>query len=149
MNMSNATKYAARDSATSALRKIGIVKADYDDFIIKRDGVFYCDIEGAKSFVYKQAEKAVANMTLTQVPAPKLKAQVQADGSVKVAPVAKPKTEKGQSVSALIREMILDGFTNQQVWDTLGPKGAGTLGENQKHYGSWYRCELRRKGHAV
>ena len=153
MNMSNATKYTARDSATSALRKIGVTKADYDDFIIKRDGFFYTDIEGAKKFVEKQVEKTVAGMTLTQVPAPKLETQAQADGSVKVTAKAEkaakaPKTEK-VSVSSLIRTAILEGKSNQEIWDTMGPAGSGLIEQKHHHYASWYRCELRRKGHNV
>jgi hypothetical protein len=138
MNMSNATKYTTRDSATSALRKLGVTKSDYDDFIVRRDGIFYTDIEGAKAFMAKQA-----------APAPVVAAPV-----VKPAPVAKAeKTEapaaKKVSTSSQVREMILAGHTNQVVWDALGPNGTGLLKENQKAYPSWYRCELRRNGHTV
>jgi hypothetical protein len=137
MNMSNATKYTARDSATSALRKIGVVKADYDDFIIKRDGTFYCDIEGAKAFVSKQTTKApVAAPVVLAAPAPVVKA-------------AKVKTEGKVSVSTLIRTAILEGKSNQEIWDAMGPNGSGLIEQKHHHYASWYRCELRRKGHTV
>ena len=139
MNMSNATKYTARDSATSALRKIGVTKSDYDDFIVRRDGFFYTDIEGAKKFV---AKPAVVEIEKPVVEAPVVKAE-------KPAKVKAEKTEAKVSVSALIRAMILAGASNQEVWDHFGPSGNGMIGENHKHYGSWYRCELRRKGHNV
>ena len=139
MNMSNATKYTARDSATSALRKIGIVKADYDDFIIKRDGFFYTDIEGARAFIAKQ-NVAAPVVAAVSTPAPVVKAEKPA------------KTEKAEgkvSVSATIRTLILEGKSNQEIWDSMGPDGSALIGDNHKHYPSWYRCELRRKGHSV
>ena len=141
MNMSNATKYTARDSATSALRKIGVVKADYDDFIIKRDGTFYCDIEGAKTFVSKQKTQAPVETPIALAPAVKM---------VKAAKPAKTEKVEGKvSVSAMIRTAILEGKSNQEIWDSMGPNGSGLIEQKHAHYGSWYRCELRRKGHNV
>lgn len=137
MNMSNATKYTARDSATAALRKIGVTKSDYDDFIVRRDGIFYCDIEGAKTFIAKQSTKAAAVTERVAAPV------VKTEKTVAV------KSEGKVSVSALIRTAILEGASNQEIWDRFGPSGNGMLAENHKHYGSWYRCELRRKGHNV
>jgi hypothetical protein len=133
MNMSNATKYAARDSATSALRKIGVTKSDYDDFIVRRDGTFYCDIEGAKKFVAKNGAPAAAAPAATET---------------KAAKPAAVKVEKKQTgTSAIIRAKILAGMTNQQIWDEMSSGKNPVLGANQKHYPAWYRCELRRKGH--
>jgi hypothetical protein len=136
MNMSNAAKYTARDSATAALRKIGVFKCDYDDFIIKRDGTFYCDIEGAKIFVSKQNATAPVIAPIAVAPAPVVKA-------------AKVKVEGKVSVSNLIRTAILEGKSNQEIWDAMGPNGSGLIEQKHHHYASWYRCELRRKGHNV
>jgi hypothetical protein len=142
MNMSNATKYTARDSATSALRKIGVTKSDYDDFIVRRDGFFYTDIEGAKKFIAKAPIEV-------EIKAPKLPPMQEMFAIPKKAPKTETPAAKKVSTSSQVREMILAGHTNQAVWDALGPNGSGLLKENQKAYPSWYRCELRRNGHTV
>lgn len=148
MNMSNATKYSARDSATSALRKIGIVKSDYDDFIVKRDGVFYCDIEGAKKFV----DKTVASSTVT---APKVDHTASNKTIAKLINSTKAKAEKPAEtkpvagIASVIRALILEGKSNADIWAQLGPNGTKVLAENRKSYPAWFRCELRRKGHNV
>ena len=142
MDMSTATQYNTRDSATSALRKIGIMKSDYNDFIVRRDGIFYTDIEGAKKFVAK-------NPALAAKTAPVPVAKAEKPAKVTKAEVAAEKTGAKVSVSSLIREAIIAGASNQDVWDKFGPNGLKLIGENHRHYGSWYRCELRRKGYAV
>lgn len=160
MNMSNATKYSARDSATSALRKIGIVKSDYDDFIVRRDGVFYCDIEGAKAFVTKTQVSAMKAATAAQTVEEKLesgeiklnvaKERAKAEKAAEEKPAeTKPEGTKNTGISGIIRALILEGKSNAEVWALLGPNGNKTLAENRKSYPAWFRCELRRNGHAV
>lgn len=51
MNITTAKKCNSRDAATATLRKIGIAKADYDDYICKKDGIFYVDTIGAEADV--------------------------------------------------------------------------------------------------
>jgi len=48
MNITTAKQCSTRDAATATLRKIGIAKQDYDDFICKKDGIFYTDVIGAE-----------------------------------------------------------------------------------------------------
>lgn len=154
MNMSNATKYSARDSATSALRKIGIVKSDYDDFIVRRDGVFYCDIEGAKAFVTKTQVSAMKAATAAQTVKEKLesgeiKLNVAKERAKAEKAVEEKPTTKNTGISGIIRALILEGKSNADIWALLGPNGNKTLAENRKSYPAWFRCELRRNGHAV
>jgi hypothetical protein len=51
------------------------------------------------------------------------------------------------TVSAVARELILAGKSNADVWAVLSTQFK--LDDSKKHYPTWYRCELRRNGHAV
>jgi hypothetical protein len=126
--------YAARDSATSALRKLGIQARDYNFFIVKVGDKFECKL-GA----------AAAHLESLKNPKP-----------VEVKPAAKaPKTTKSGrcdtdttvevvTTSSVARAMILDGKTNQEVWAAI--KRQFGLDDSKKHYPTWYRCEMGRKG---
>lgn len=48
MNITTAKQCSSRDAATAILRKLGIDKEDYDDYIVKKDGIFYTDVLGAE-----------------------------------------------------------------------------------------------------
>lgn len=113
--------YASRDSATSALRKLGIQARDYDLFITKVDGKFECKLGAAAEH-------------LESLKNPKPKAG-------KPAKTEKPKRA---GISQLARDLILGGKTNQEVWDVL--KQQFNLDDSKKHYPTWYRCEMKRKG---
>lgn len=140
MNLSTASIYASRDNATAALRKLGITKADYDDFIVVKDGKFYADLDGARKFGAKPAAKE------------DLKSEEAAAAELK--PVTKPVTKKtvakttastkAKSLSATIRDLITAGKTNDQIWSKLS--AAGLLSDRQKHYPGWYRNEMQRAG---
>lgn len=124
--------YTRRDSATSVLRKLGIQARDYDFFIEKTsDGQFACQI-------------AKAEMHLESLKNPKtiIEAAVKA-GRRTNDPIVKT-TTKRQGVSQMARDLILAGKTNQEVWDIIKP--AFNLDDSKKHYPTWYRCELKRKG---
>lgn len=54
-----------------------------------------------------------------------------------------PKRAKS-SVSAAIKALILEGKTNQEVWDIVKPKF--NLSDDKAYYPSWNRFDLRRKG---
>lgn len=55
--------------------------------------------------------------------------------------------KKVPTVSAVARELILKGLTNDQVFKKLQQKfGKNRINEDHAHYPCWYRCELRRKG---
>lgn len=125
--------YTARDSATSALRKIGIQARDYNLFITKVDDKFECKL-GA----------AAAHLESLKNPKPKtvLVEAVKA-GRRAIDPEVK-KTTKRVGISQTARDLILAGKTNQEVWEVL--KEAFNLDDSKKHYPTWYRCELKRTG---
>ncbi len=124
--------YARRDSATTVLRKMGIHARDYNAFIkVMSDGQFACHI-------------ARAEMHLESLKNPK-----PAETKVaKVAKVERPAAEtKRTGISATARALILAGKTNQEVWAEL--KQQFDLDDSKKHYPTWYRCEMKRKGQLV
>jgi hypothetical protein len=132
--------YTARDSATSALRKLGLQARDYNLFITKVGDKFECNL-GA----------AAAHLESLKTPAPKAEAKPVAAKEPKVVkagrraidPVVEAKPKK-LGISATARELILSGKTNQEVWETL--KQQFNLDDSKKHYPTWYRCEMKRTG---
>jgi len=79
-----------RDSATAALKKVGIAKADYARFISKTaDGKFKCDINTAIESLLPPA-KAV-----------------------------KRKMSHKETVSAVARALVLAGNDNAEIWSVL------------------------------
>lgn len=122
--------YTRRDSATTVLRKMGIHARDYNAFIeVMSDGQFACHI-------------ARAEMHLESLKNPKA-------AEPKAAKVAKTTETKPKrtGISATARELILAGKTNQEVWAEL--KAQFNLDDSKKHYPTWYRCEMKRKGQLV
>jgi len=121
--------YTARDSATSALRKLGLQARDYNLFITKVGDKFECKL-GA----------AAAHLESLKNPKP----VVTEEPKTKVAKKAiEPKAKKA-GISATARELILSGKTNQEVWEAL--KQQFNLDDSKKHYPTWYRCEMKRTG---
>lgn len=127
--MSTIKTYKRRDSATTVLRKMGINSRDYNLFIKKLDdGQFECDVPLAESHL-----KNLAKQT-------KLKKQ-----KAKAKP--KARKEKRITISSMCRDMILNGASNEQIFNALQEKyGEERFGPEKRHYPAWYRCELRRKG---
>lgn len=111
--------YNTRDSATSVLRKLGIKPRDYNLFIRKMDGKFECSVEAAA------AHLASLLLPSTQAPAAK-------------------KAAKRVGISQTARDLILAGKTNAEVWAVL--QAQFKLDDSKKHYPTWYRSELKRKG---
>jgi hypothetical protein len=132
--------YTARDSATSALRKLGLQARDYNLFITKVGDKFECKL-GA----------AAAHLDSLKNPKPVEAAKPAAAKEPKVAkagcrdtdPVVEVKPKK-LGISATARELILSGKTNQEVWEAL--KQQFNLDDSKKHYPTWYRCEMKRTG---
>ena len=132
--------YTARDSATSALRKLGLQARDYNLFITKVGDKFECKL-GA----------AAAHLESLKNPKPVEQAKPVKEAVVKVTkagrraadPVVEA-TPKKMGISATARELILSGKTNQEVWEVL--KQQFSLGDSKKHYPTWYRCEMKRTG---
>lgn len=123
--------YTARDSATSALRKLGLQARDYNLFITKVGDKFECKLGAAAAHLesLKNPKPAV-----TEEPKAKAKAAKK---------TAEPKSKKA-GISATARELILAGKTNQEVWEVL--KQQFNLDDSKKHYPTWYRCEMKRTG---
>ena len=122
--------YARRDSATTVLRKMGIHTRDYNAFIeVMSDGQFACHI-------------ARAEMHLESLKNPK-----PAETKAAKAPASTETKSKRTGISATARELILAGKTNQEVWAEL--KQQFDLDDSKKHYPTWYRCEMKRKGQLV
>lgn len=119
--------FKTRDSATSLLRKLGIQARDYDFFIEKMtDGRIACKV-------------AMAEMHLESLknPQPKSKpATAKSDA-------AKP-AKKREGISQTARDLILAGKTNEEVWEVL--QQTFNLDRSKRHYPTWYRCEMKRKG---
>lgn len=128
--------YTARDSATSALRKLGLQARDYNLFITKVGDKFECKLGAAAAHLESlKNPKPVA--------AAEPKAKVVKAGRRAADPVVEVKPKK-MGISATARELILSGKTNQEVWEAL--KQQFNLDDSKKHYPAWYRCEMARAG---
>ena len=132
--------YTARDSATSALRKIGIQARDYNLFITKVGDKFECKLGAATAHLESlknPAPKAETKPVVAKEP------KVVKAGRRAVDPVVEAKPKK-MGISATARELILSGKTNQEVWEVLQQQF--NLDDSKKHYPTWYRCEMKRTG---
>jgi hypothetical protein len=108
--------YKRRDSATTALRKMGIKPRDYNIFIEQTsDGCFACNIIGAKMRIERQHPQ-------------KSKGKKVTISSLCRALILNGKTDT-EIMIALRREF-----------------GEDHIGPEKNSYPCWYRCELRRKG---
>ena len=127
--------YARRDSATTVLRKMGVHARDYNAFIeVMSDGQFACHI-------------ARAEMHLESLKNPKpVETKVAKAGRRAEDPAVEAKSKR-TGISATARALILAGKTNQEVWAEL--KQQFDLDDSKKHYPTWYRCEMKRKGQLV
>lgn len=124
--------FKTRDSATTLLRKLGINARDYSFFIEKMtDGRFACKVAMAEMYL-----ESLKN------PKPKVEAPPVKAGRRAADPVVKQ--PKAEGISATARAMILDGKTNQEVWEALQAKFS--LDQTKRHYPTWYRCEMKRTG---
>ena len=125
--------YTKRDSITAILRKKGVDKSKYNDFIKKVEGGFQ-----------------LVEETKPQPKKPKTEATDLVKSLVDNAGKEKPEKKKAKkdvvSVSTFIREMILDNKTNAEIFKACQVAyGADRFNEEKSHYPAWYRCEMRRK----
>ena len=152
-----------RDSATAALRKLGVDKSRYNQFINVTEN------NKVKTFIVDlaAAEKSVSHIPIPveppvlKVPTKKAPKATQPESpkieELKVAPkeskkaVDKPERrgthDRGRTVSSVARELILQGLDNNAVYGKLVDEFK--LDETKKYYPAWYRSELRKKGHRV
>lgn len=110
--------YTRRDSATAALRKLGIGKADYTKFITAVDDGFDCDLEAAQASLKKPTKKSSSNRAETT------------------------KKAGAETIASVAREMIYDGKTNEEVWRVIQDRFK--LDDNKRHYPAWFRAQIRR-----
>ena len=133
--------YANRDSATSALRKIGIHPRDYNLFIGGEKGKFTVDLDKAqhhKDSLNKKAEKSIDTLLHDIKPAltKALKDSAKATG------LEKP--ERKTTVGAVCRELITKGKTNAEIWAVIEPRFS--MPAKRKYFPAWYRFDMKRKG---
>lgn len=121
-----------RDSATNILKKLGVDKANYNDFIVKTEKGFFVRVQDAAISVGK-AEPRVTPFSAPVKPTKKL------------AKTAKPK--KRESVSGFMQQMIRDGSTDAEVWEASQKKFG--LDDSKKHYPRWYRNYIKRQAAAA
>lgn len=120
--------FKTRDSATSALRKLGINSRDYNLFLTKQEDGVHCNLTLAKNHLegLKKTTKPLKVGKATH----------------------RPKTDHDKperiSCSSVAKDLILAGKTNQEVWDVISKQFK--LDATKKHYPTWYRCQLKRKG---
>ena len=141
--------YTARDSATSALRKLGLQARDYNLFITKVGDKFECKLGAAADHLesLKNPKPGETNATRTKVTESESvdakDARLAKAGRRDTDAVVEAKVKK-MGISATARELILSGKTNQEVWEAL--KQQFNLDDSKKHYPTWYRCEMKRTG---
>lgn len=147
---------ARRDSATTMLRKLGVPKDRYDDFIVKGDnGEYFVDVAEAKaSLEQKEVVEEPKEEIMAEVKA-EIKSEVKKVVKAEVKKIVKKQvTNKPQSkidikgekrtVSSVCRSLISMGKTNAEVWELV--KAEFKLDDSKKHYPSWYRSEMTRSG---
>lgn len=116
--------YASRDSATAALRKLGIKSQDYAMFVSKTtDGRYACNLEEAHAWLERKSKDKQKRVEITR---------------------RVVKAQRGDSVSAVCKKLILDGKSNDEVWKVIKPQFE--LGDDKKWYPAWNRSALRRAG---
>lgn len=137
--------YTRRDSATTVLRKLGIPATDYNRFITKVPEGYNLDLDGAKEYAQELAviaEKARVDTVKAEAKATKpnvVKANRRQDD-----PTIATKPKHG-SISAFMRGLILEGKSNAEVW-SAAKATFPNLSDDKKHYPTWFRCEMKRKG---
>ncbi len=141
MTTNNLKAYAKRDSATSVLRKMGVEKEKYNDFITVDKNQVYLDLSAAEAYL-------AAKMLKEQESAAKksLVGDIQKASVVKGVDKEVKKTIKvgKESVSGVCQQLILAGKTNAEVWAVI--KDQFKLGDDKKYYPSWNRSFLKRTG---
>lgn len=140
--------FAKRDSATALLRKLGLAKECYNNYIEVKDGQFTVDVEAAAHFVsqatkFEESTKKV--LMVIEVPAHKKIKTTEIDKNKKeVAAKDEAKKEVVRTVSSVAREMIIAGSTNAEIWSVLQAEFG--LDDKKKGYPSWYRSQCRQNG---
>lgn len=146
-NLNTVRTYSNRRSATEVLRKLGIKQRDYDLFIsTSADGTVLKYGDAVAHAQNLESRGAKGKLKTKAAKSPK-KARTAPPAKPKAAPKDKAEKTKPETVSAMARRLILEGFTNPEVYNKLQHHfGVERINEDHKHYPAWYRCQLRRKG---
>lgn len=123
--------YKRHDSATSVLRKMGIKVKDYKLYIrpVENGEGFELDIEKAKDSLATSSKPS---------------GEAAAKSKKKKSPTPTKEAGKPIPCSTVACNMILDGATNEEVWEVI--RDRYNLDAKKRHYPSWYRSMLRRQG---
>lgn len=116
-NTSTLKTFNTRDAATSYLRKQGMDKSHYSEFITNTGRGLTINLAQVDEFLHPT------------VKAPK----------VKVVKTPAVKAPNGNGLAGQIRTLILAGQTNEQIFAEL------SLPEAKKSYPAWYRRQLALK----
>lgn len=134
--------YTRRDSATSALRKLGVDKSKYNSYIeTKEDGV-YVDLESAANDM--DEDVVVKKPRARSAAASKPAASVKKTASTKTGRTNKVDPDKKESMTKFCQRMILDGKTDAEIYEMMIP--IYNCDESKKGYPSWNRGFMRRRG---
>lgn len=121
-----------RDSATTILRKLGVNSRDYNLFIEKTAAGYVVAETKARASVVKEV---VVDLLATKD---------VVDKALTPAPVTPPAKTPKLSISGMAEQLLLAGKSNAETWAAL--KERFKLGDDKKHYPSWFRSRLRRQG---
>ena len=137
--------YTRRDSATAVLRKAGIDKADYAKYIQVVEGGFA--IEDPRFPAVKKTVKKPAAETVVDSKKRATKKTAKPPVKVVYEEVTAPKKAyrvDANNITNTIKNLIRDGKTNKEIWEIIQPQF--NMGEDKRHYPSWYRSQMKRKG---
>lgn len=124
----NTKTYSTRDNATAALRRLGVPKNWYGQYLTaSKTGGVTVDFDKVNAQI---AAGGFGGEPTTAKKVPK----------EKTAPVgAKPKRV---TVASRVRELIAAGKDNKAIWAVL--QSEFKLGDEKKHYPAWYRSQTKR-----
>lgn len=137
----NVRAFARRDSATAALKKLGVKREDYDKIItVDSDGKHSIDMAEVAKF----ADSSYVPLSRSIEPPFDPDPPAKPDQPAKPAAAKPAKPAKKQSVAQLCLTMFKAGKSNKEVWKVL--QTDRRLGEGKEHYPAWYRGYFRRTG---
>ena len=158
--------FERRDSATAALRRMGVSPSDYKLFIEQADsGRFMCLLDEARKHLDdrdkrrnsetdnqpEDGEQQVTNSTrkaMAKAAESKSAKAKTTEPKPAKAKVAKPKAdpaEKKVSAAQLFKDLIMEGkLTDNQIFDRVSDQFG--LDEKKRGYVKWYRNHLKKSG---
>lgn len=141
MTTDNLKAYAKRDSATSVLRKMGVEKEKYNNFITTDGKNIYLNLSDAEAYLASKMLKEQESATKKS-----LVNDIQKASAVKSENKNTKKSTKvgKESVSSVCQQLILAGKTNAEVWAVI--KVQFKLSDDKKYYPNWNRSFLKRTG---